>query len=255
MINNTMIIAHRGESYDAPENTLASINLAWERNADAVEIDVHLTQDNRVVAIHDTHTKRTGGVRKYIKRLTLLELKKIDVGSWKAPKYLGEKIPTLEEVLDTIPKEKKLIIEVKSPHRRLLPHLKNILSNFPISEEQIEIISFNYATVSEAKILFPKKKVLLLNDLDYNFYTKLISYSAEKLIQRVKFANLDGLNVWAGKILDEHFIAKVKKAGLLIYCWTVNNPEHAKNLISWNIDAITTDRAEWLAEKVRTPSK
>ncbi len=96
-----LIIAHRGESYDAPENTLASINLAWQRDADAVEIDVRLSKDNKVVVFHDKTTRRLGGRNESVKNQTLEELKELDVGSWKSEKYKNEKIPTLTEVLAT----------------------------------------------------------------------------------------------------------------------------------------------------------
>ncbi len=246
---NTKIIAHRGESYDAPENTLASVNLAWERGAEAVEIDVHLSKDNRVVVIHDPHTKRVAGINKKVSRQTLEELKELDVGSWKNEKWKGEKIPTLQEVLETIPTNKKLIIEIKSS-REILPHLKNDIENSKLETNQIEFISFDYLTIVETKKLFPKNKALYLADLDYTWYTRLISPSVNTLIKKVKLGKLDGLNVWAGKLLTEKFAQKVKSAGLFLYVWTVNNPVHAQKLTDWGINAITTDRAEWLKEQL-----
>lgn len=247
--NVPMIIAHRGESYDAPENTLASINLAWKRNTDAVEIDVHLTKDNHVVAIHDKNTLRTSLKNQKIKSLTLEELKKLDVGLWKNKKWKGELIPTLKEILLTVPKEKKLIIEIKSD-KKILPFLKNDLLSSNLNQQQIEIISFNYSTVVLAKKEFPQSKVMLLIELDYNWFTKLKSLSVHRLIEKVKLGNLDGLNAWAGKLLNENFIKEIKTAGLSIYCWTVNDLQHAKSLANWGIDAITTDRAGWLKEKL-----
>lgn len=247
---NPLIIAHRGESYDAPENTLVSINLAWERYADAVEIDIHLTKDNRIVVIHDATTKRTGNISKRIKKSTVEELKKLDVGFWKDKKYSNEKIPTLDEVLKTVPHNKKLIIEIKSDIKTL-PFLKNILSTSNLKANQIEIISFNYSIVSSAKKMMPQYKVLYLADLDYNWFSKIISPSIKKLIDKAKKANLDGLNVWAGNLLDQQFIQKVKSENLLLYVWTVNNINKAKILVSWGIDGITTDRAQWLKDKLR----
>ena len=117
---SALIIAHRGESYDAPENTLASINLAWERGAEAVEIDVHLSKDNQVVVIHDPNTLRVSGIKKKIKNSTVADLKKLDVGSWKSAEFKNEKIPTLKEVLATVPQSKKLIIEIKSEFKILI---------------------------------------------------------------------------------------------------------------------------------------
>src|SRR3954470_5431765 len=106
--------AHRGESHDAPENTMAAYRLAWERT-DAAELDVHLTKDGKLILSHDADTARcTGGAHKLvIKDTTADELRKLDVGSWKDPKYAGEKMPLLEEIVATIPEGKRLFIEVK----------------------------------------------------------------------------------------------------------------------------------------------
>lgn len=254
MMNKSLIIAHRGESYNAPENTLASINLAWERGAEAVEIDVRLSADNQIVAIHDSSTKRTGNKSYKIKKHSLVELKQLDVGSWKHNKYIGEKIPSLTEILETIPNGKKLIIEIKSDIE-VLPFLKQEIENSNLKTEQIEIISFNYDIVLKAKKILHEHTVLYLADLDYTWYTRLLSLSVEKLIEKVKLGNLDGLNVWAGKLLTEEFASKVKSAGLLLYVWTVNDPGHAKKLISWGIDGITTDRAEWMKNQISDSAK
>jgi glycerophosphoryl diester phosphodiesterase len=108
------IIAHRGESFDAPENTLAAINLAWERGAEAVEIDIQFSKDRELVVIHDTDTKRLAGIDKKVVDQTLEELKKLDVGVWKDIQFKDERVPTISEVLDTIKNGKRLIIEMKS---------------------------------------------------------------------------------------------------------------------------------------------
>ena len=243
------LIAHRGESFDAPENTLAAVNLAWERGAETVEIDVHLSKDNRVVVIHDFSTKRTGAIDKKVKNQTLDELKRLDVGSWKNEKYKNEKIPALIEVLNTIPPAKKLIIEIKSGIK-LVPYLKNEIIKTKVDPNQIEIISFDYDTVKLVKGQMHDIKVLYLVDLDYNWISKLLTTSVDKLIRKVKNADLDGLNVWAGEIANEEFIQKVKDEGLLLYVWTVNDPAHAKKLISWGIDGLTTDRAAWMKQQL-----
>src|SRR5262245_50254296 len=136
----TKIIAHRGASHDAPENTLAAINLAWQQRADAVEIDVRLSKDGRLVAIHDPTTKRTCCVNHKVSDLTLAELKALDAGQWKGNRWAGEKIPTLYEVLETVPKGKNLVIELKdSPE--LLTELKCTLKGTRSKNEQIILAS------------------------------------------------------------------------------------------------------------------
>src|SRR3954471_10535808 len=106
-------ISHRGESADAPENTLAAFKLAWERKVGAIELDVHLARDGTLVVCHDPDTKRTTGVPRRIKDSHWDELKGLDAGRWKGPAWAGEKLPTLGEALATIPDGARCFIEVK----------------------------------------------------------------------------------------------------------------------------------------------
>jgi glycerophosphoryl diester phosphodiesterase len=248
--NSCLIIAHRGESFDAPENTLAAINLAWERGADAVEIDIHLTKDNHIVVIHDFNTRRLTGVSKNIKDQTLAELRKLDVGLWKNDNWKGEKIPTLSEVFETVPHGKKIIIEIKSD-AAIIPFLKEKIEQSERSVNQVEFIGFDLKTMVQAKKEFPQHNVLWLLDLDYYWYRKIFRPSITKAIATAKAFQLDGLNVWAGSMLDKELISAVKNSALLLYCWTVNDVEKTKNLMDWGIDAITTDRAQWLKSKLK----
>jgi glycerophosphoryl diester phosphodiesterase len=119
-INKPLVITHRGESHDAPENTLAAIDLAWERGADAVEIDVHLSKDNNVVVIHDFNTHWLGGVSKKVAAQTLSELKQLNVGSWKNERWWGEKISTLNEVMETVPPGNGWSLKYKAAERSCL---------------------------------------------------------------------------------------------------------------------------------------
>ena len=107
------IIAHRGESSLAPENTLAAVQLAWAGDADAVEIDVRLTADGHLVVCHDADTERTTGQKLVVGECTLAELRALDAGAWKGAEWAGQKIPLLAEILDTIPENKRLFVEVK----------------------------------------------------------------------------------------------------------------------------------------------
>ena len=100
--NSVEIIAHRGASYLAPENTMASVMLAWEKGVDA-EVDVHLSKDNQIIVIHDSTTKRTGQTDLTVKETEYQHLSKLDVGTFKSEKYSGEPIPLLSDILKTIP--------------------------------------------------------------------------------------------------------------------------------------------------------
>lgn len=249
MNKSCTIIAHRGESFDAPENTIASINLAWNRGAEAVEIDVQLSLDNEIVVFHDQSTRRLGNKNKLIIKQTLLELKKLDIRSYKGENWAGEKIPTLKEVLQTIPQGKKIVIEIKC-NSEILNVLQSDLSSSNLEDDQIEIIGFDFDTIIAAKQMMPQYKVLLLSDLDYHWYGKLFSPSIETLIERCKKNNLDGLDLWAGKKLNKHAVKKIKSSGLLLYVWTVNDISQAAELIEWRVDGITTDRAQWMRKEL-----
>src|SRR6476646_6938394 len=111
-----LIIAHRGASIDAPENTLAAFKSAWPQGADGIETDIRLTADGRVVCIHDEDTRRvTGGQQVLVIANTrYADLKPIDIGGWKGPKWRGEAIPTLDDALDAVPAGKYAFIELKS---------------------------------------------------------------------------------------------------------------------------------------------
>ena len=123
------VVAHRGASHDAPENTLAAFNLAWQQNADAIEGDFFVTADRKIVCIHDDETSRLAGQKVFVEKSTAEQLRKLDVGKWKDPKWAGQKIPLLQEVLETIPKGKAIVIELKSK-KRIVPVLSEELAKF-----------------------------------------------------------------------------------------------------------------------------
>ena len=142
------IVAHRGASADAPENTLAAFKLAWEQGADAIEGDFYLSADHEIVCIHDKDTERTApgqAVRK-VSESTLDQLKQLDVGKWKGERFQGERIPTIEEVFAVIPKGKKILIEIKCG-----PEIKSrLLKEFG---EGITSIEFGSANPEKVAIL------------------------------------------------------------------------------------------------------
>lgn len=231
------IIAHRGASGTAPENTLASVSRAWKEGADAVEIDVYLTVDNRIVVIHDDSTKRTTGIDLKVRETASEELRKLDAGSWKGKEFAGEKIPFLEEVIATIPAKRRLFVEIKCG-KEILPVLRQIITRSD-KMSRIVIIGFDLETMAKAKELMPRIPAYWLGSAE------------EKQIQIVKEKGLDGLDVhYAGVTRD--FAEAVKAAGQKLYVWTVNNPEEISSLVRLGVDGITTDHPgsarEWLGK-------
>lgn len=244
------IIAHRGASYDAPENTLASMKLGYEQKADAGELDVYLTKDGKIAVMHDSNTARTGGVTNNIAEHTLAELSKVNVGNWGKWKGKGfkEMVPSLDPALELVPSGKRLFIEIKCGPE-ILPELGRAFKRTKIKPEQTVIIGFGYDTVKQAKEMFPNLKVLWLAGADKN---KKYA-SVDELIAKAKAGGLDGLNLAYGFPIDSMFVKKVHEAGLLLYTWTVDDVEVARRLAQAGVDGITTNRPQWLREQLAVP--
>lgn len=247
------IIGHRGASHDAPENTLASVNLAWDQDADAVEIDVYLSKDGRIVAFHDDTTERLAGVDKPVVEQTLAELQKLDVGRWKDPKFTGERIPTLSDVLATIPDGKRLFIEVKCGPE-IVPTLQKDLKTAGKTPDQTAIISFSYKVVKAVKEAMPELKVYWVVGLEQDEQTGRWSPKLDELIDKAQAAGLDGLDLGKAGIIDEAYVSQVKQAGLGFYMWTINSPADARRLVKAGVEGLTTDRPGWLREQLSKTS-
>lgn len=232
-------IAHRGASYDAPENTLASAKLAWKMNADAVEIDIQLSKDNQIMVIHDSNTKRTTGENYIVMNTNSDVLRKLDAGSHKGKKYKGEKIPFLEEEIKALPKGKKLVVELKS-RDNVLPKMEEIFQNHK-KLNQLIFISFDKETIIKVKKLYPKNLCYWL----CNHKEQLLAN-----IQSVAEAGIDGLNL-KYDIIDEQVMELSRKYKLDMAAYTVNDPEEAKRLINLGVRQITTDRPEWLKNQMQ----
>jgi glycerophosphoryl diester phosphodiesterase len=241
-----ILIAHRGESHDAPENTLASINLAWQKDDDAVEIDVRMTKDEKIVAIHDSTTLRTGKRIMKVSSSNYDDLLKIDVGQFKGKNWEGEKIPLLDEVIDTIPESKSLFVEIKSDDKIIKP-LQKLIEQKNINPNKIRFIGFNLDTMRLVKNYLPAFESYWIVEKK----SVLKKFNIEDIILECKSSKLDGLDLQEGKYLIKALIDKVKNSGLKIYTWTVDNPARAKQLYSDGIDGITTNRAYWLRKQLK----
>lgn len=243
------IIGHRGASHDAPENTLASINLAWEQGADAAEFDVYLSKDGKIVVIHDRDTKRVAGVDRRVVDQTLDELRALDVGKWKNAKFIDEKIPTLAEVLKTVPAGKRVFIEVKCGPE-IVPELKREISTAKLKPEQTAIISFAAEVVAAAKKELPKLKAYWIVSVNPGKKKPAKVWTIEELIAKGTEVKADGLDLSADPMITTEFVKKAKAAKLPIYVWTVNDAVLAKQMIAAGVVGIATDRPGWLREQL-----
>ena len=246
------IIAHRGASYLAPENTLASVRLAWKLAADAVEIDIWLTKDERIVAIHDKDTQRTTARKWIIADHTLAELRRLDAGSWKDASYAGEPIPILEDILASIPDGKRLFIEIKCG-REVLPGLQHVLKTSAKQPSQIVIISFDLPTVTESKRRMPRLMTYWVQGKSPQRDEKTGKVTGgriEELIEKCRAAGLDGLDLAHNSELTKEIVDRIHRLGLELYVWTVNLPADAVRAVNLGVDGITTDRPAWLRRQL-----
>ena len=240
------IIAHRGASWDAPENTVEALKLAWEQGADVSEFDVHRSKDGQLVVIHDADTKRVAGVARKVADQTLDELRQLDVGKWKGGAIPGAKIPTLVEMLSAIPAGKRVFVEVK-PGPEVVPALDRALHAAGLPPAQTPVISFHAEVIAVVKKARP--------DLEAYWIVKLKDREQERrtaadLIARANAIQADGLDLSASDVVDAEFVLALKAAGLKVYAWTVNDPAVARRLVDAGVDGITTDRPGWLRDRL-----
>jgi len=159
-------VAHRGASESCPENTLLAFNTAWENDADICEGDFHLTKDKKIVCIHDDNTLRVSGEKMIISESKYEDLLNLNVADYFNSELI-EKIPTLEQVLNTVPGNGTFLIEIKSGVE-IIPELMSILSNTELTKLQFGVISFDKEVLKQVKENDEQIITLLLNDVGDN---------------------------------------------------------------------------------------
>ena len=242
------IVGHRGASYDAPENTLPSVKLGFEQDADAVEVDVYLSKDGQVVVLHDPDTRRVAGVDRKVADQTAAELAELDAGLWKGAQWKGVKIPLLSEVLELVPAGQRLVIEIKCGPE-ILPELERTLDASGKRDRSL-IIAFDFDVIREAKQRMPDRPAYWLYGFSEAERKRYGVSGLRDLIARAKDAGLDGLDLKHTGPFDAAFVRELSDAGMKLYVYTVNDPAAAKKLEAMGVAGITTDRPAWLREKL-----
>lgn len=221
------ITAHRGDSSGAPENTLASIELAIENLADYAEIDVQETRDGVVVLLHDYSLKRTTGRSRYIWNVTYDELRYYDCGSWFSRKYIGERIPTLEQVLELCKGRINLNIEIKDSayNQALEEKVVALIKEFEF-ENQCVITSTSLASL---------KKVKKLNEDLKTGYIMSIAYG--------NFYEAEDIDFFSMKysFVTQEVVSKAHSFGKEVHVWTVNSRSELERMKNLGVDNIITD--------------
>lgn len=236
------IIAHRGASFYAPENTLASVRLGWAQDADAVETDIHLTRDGEVVALHDHTLKRTAGHEGRVAEMTLAEVRALDAGVWKDAVYAGERVPFLSELLATTPAGKEWYVELKVGPE-IVPPLVRVLAESSVPLESVTLISFYPETLRAAKAALPRCAAYRLAS-GHEAGRQRTTEDLDKFIAEAREAGFDGLDLGNDWPIDAAFVRRVRDAGLSFHVWTINSPERACELAALGVDSLTTDRPD-----------
>jgi glycerophosphoryl diester phosphodiesterase len=238
-----LFIAHRGESHDAPENTLASINLAWERKVPAVEIDVRISLDQEAMVIHNATTGHMAGTDWRVSRRTCPQLRTLDFGRLRGSNWNGLTLPTLAEVLDTVPPDGRLFIEIKTGVEAVEP-IRKCLAAGRVRAEQITLIAFKRNVLARAAEAMPECGAAWITDV------KKVSDDGTRLATRLagltRRAGFQAINLGVDANTDLEIIGALKPHDLEVFCWTVNDRRLARRLIRAGIDGITSDRAAWL---------
>ncbi len=225
--DHTEIMAHRGASDVAPENTLAAVKRAIADGADWVEVDVQETADGQVVVLHDRDLKKVGNVDLRIWEATAADLKEIDIGSWFAPEFKDERVPLLGDVLDLAKGKVRLNIELKyyGHDQRLEARVVELVESHGM-ESDIVVMSLNRDGVRKMKSLRPGWKV-----------GQVVAVALGDLTR----VDADFLAV-STRLATRGFIRTAHESDKKVYVWTVNDPVLMSTVMGRGADAIITDR-------------
>lgn len=246
--NGTKVIAHRGASGSAPENTLAAIKKALAMEVDMVEIDVHLSQDGQVIVMHDHTLDRTTNGSGKISMTSSAEIEELEAGSWFDSSFTGEKVPTLDEVLQTVNGKAKLLIEVKKGEKFYDGIERTILSLIERynAEEWCILQSFQDRILNNFQDLeteIPLHK-LLVGPIPL---TPFIYDGKLKTGGIQQYEDFAGINI-SRKYAKQGLIQNIHDQKQTTYAWTVNDPAEMKKLIDLGVDGIITNHPEYLTK-------
>lgn len=246
-LHQPVIFAHRGASAHAPENTLAAFELALAQQAEAIELDVKLTADGHVIVIHDPTVDRTTGSHGRVKDLSLVQLRQLDAGSFFSEKYRGEKIPTLEEVFESVGKRAFINVELtnyNTPRDHLVETVCMLVKQFNL-QKSVMFSSFFASNLSKARAYLPGvPRGLLAFGGILGAWARSFGFA---------FGRYQALHPSLKDVTPQQ-VQRVHRLKRRLNVWTVNAAEDMRRLLSWGVDGIMTDDPQ-LAVQVRGESK
>jgi glycerophosphoryl diester phosphodiesterase len=249
-----LITAHRGASHDAPENTLSAFRLAWEQAADAIEGDFRLSADGRIVCVHDADTKRVAGVNHVVAKTPLAELRTLDAGRWKDPRFAGENLPTLAEVLAAVPPGKRFFIELKTGPE-IVPPLVEDLAAWRGDPGLLTIIAFDAETIAACKRALPAIRAHWLTSFKQDKATGAWRPAAEQIAVTVKASKADGVGLQGRRqVIDRDFVEQLAAGGVgEFHVWTIDDPDDARAFRNLGAMGITTNRPAFIRGALEEP--
>ena len=242
-----LIIAHRGASFDAPENTLAAFRLAFAQGADGIEADFRLSSDGEIVCIHDATTRRTAGRIRRVATHSLAELRRLDFGAKRGEQWQGERIPTLAEVIAIIPTGKKLFIEFKCGPE-ILPALHKLLATATIDTAQLRFLAFDVPLLAALKAAFPAIKSCLNIEYHRAGLVGMWRPQPRKILRILAGCGADGLSSQACPLIDNAFVECLRAAGMELHIWTVDFLDDARHYQLLGVDSLMSNRPEFLRQ-------
>ncbi|EZH67088.1 hypothetical protein DH09_03900 [Bacillaceae bacterium JMAK1] len=229
-----MYIAHRGYSHLAPENTIAAFQEAINNGATGIELDVHLTKDNKLVVIHDEALQRTTSGEGMVSEHELKQLKQFDAGSWFHPKYEDETIPTLSEVFEALPKDAFINVEIKnipSFYKGIEKAVVETIERYGRFEDTV-VSSFDHRCLYKVKQLNETIKIgLLVNQKLHNIQHYLRGFKPYEVYAIHPHKRL----------ISAEDISEYKEIGLRTFVYTVNDEREANELLQSGVDGIISD--------------
>lgn len=248
------VVAHRGSSGAAPENTIAAVRVAIAQKSGVIENDIQRTSDGELVIVHDVTLARTTDVEQVfpdrapwnVGDFTLAEVKQLDAGSWFAPEFAGERVPTLEEWVNAVGQQAGMLLEPKAPE--LYPGIETDLDkelrslpvfNRALKADRVVVQSFNHQWLRVYKDLAPDVTVGLL-------------YGGRPTADDIAAAA-----TWAEQVnpalgaIDESTVDQIHASGMEAHVWTVNAGQDMRRAINWEVDGIITNYPQVLRDILR----
>jgi glycerophosphoryl diester phosphodiesterase len=233
------VIAHRGASAHAPENTIAAFELAIEQGADGIELDVHLSRDDQPVVIHDFTLDRTTDGSGAVRDRSVRELKRLDAGSWRAVPFRGQRIQTLQEVFERFRNRTRFWVELKGGSE-LYPGIEErLVSTIEVYEvlDRVLLQSFDHGALARISTLNPEVRLGAL----------IARPPIEPLIRSPGAAHAICPSV---DLVSAETVVEIRAATLDCHVWTVDEPAQMDRLVEWGVSGIITDRPDLLCARL-----